>query len=218
MGVRGHLVIEPLTASRPFAAHAASSSGRHPARSPEDRPLPLIERVRDAVTMAFGCLGILVVAWFAASALGSLGIIVFVTGSMAPSLPTGAAAITRVVDASELSVGDVVTVRRPDGNVQVTHRIVDIAPVGENPRARSLTLRGDANTAADLEPYVVTEAARVLVGAPAIGWLIIGAKTPAVMLGGAVLVAFVVAWALWPMPDRVNAGAYEPDDEPDRAR
>lgn len=174
----------------------------------------MIERVRDAVTLVFGCLGIVAVAWFAASALWSLGIIVFVTGSMAPSLPTGAAAVTRVVDASELAVGDIVTVRRPDANVQVTHRIVGIAPVAGDPRARSLTLRGDANSAADLEPYIVTEAARVLVGLPVVGEVIVAAKTPAVMLTGAVLVAFVVAWALWPAPEQT-----EPDgDRSDHAR
>lgn len=207
-------MIEPLTASRPLAAHAASLSGRGSARSSEGRPVPLIERVRDAVTLVFGCLGIVAVAWFAASALWSLGIIVFVTGSMAPSLPTGAAAVTRVVDASELAVGDIVTVRRPDANEQVTHRIVGIAPVADDPRARSLTLRGDANSAADLEPYIVTEAARVLVGLPVVGEVIIAAKTPGVMLGGAGLVAFVVTWALWPAPER--AGADEDRSDPER--
>ncbi|MEV8273313.1 signal peptidase I [Microbacterium sp. NPDC077184] len=193
---------ELVTASRPFAAHAAASSRHSAAPAREGDVIAPMERVRDAVTTVFGCLGILTVAWLAASAVWSLGIIVFVTGSMAPSLPTGAAAVTQTVEASDLAVGDIVTVRRPDANVQVTHRIVDIAPVVANPDARSLTLQGDANENADLKPYVVTEAARVLAGAPGIGWVIIWAKTPAVMLGGAVLVAFVVAWALWPAPAR----------------
>lgn len=195
-----------VTASRPFAAHAAAKSRHSAAPASDADAVAPMERMRDAVTTVFGCLGILTVAWLAASAVWSLGIIVFVTGSMAPSLPTGAAAVTQTVEASELAVGDIVTVRRPDANVQVTHRIVDIAPVAGNPDARSLTLRGDANANADLKPYVVTEAARVLVGAPGIGWVIIWAKTPAVMLGGAVLIAVVVAWALWPAPARAESG------------
>lgn len=165
--------------------------------------------------MVFGCVGILAVAWLAASAIWSLGIIVFVTGSMAPSLPPGAAAITQTVDAADLAIGDIVTVRRPDANVQVTHRIVDIAVVAENPHARSLVLRGDANTDEDLQPYVVTEAARVIIGAPAIGGALIGAKTPAVMLGGAVVVALVVTWAWWPVSVRAESVEDEPDDERD---
>ncbi|MDZ8201275.1 signal peptidase I [Microbacterium sp. SSW1-59] len=203
---------DSVTASRPLAAHAAPSSPRSTRRSAGDATVPPIERVRDAVTTVFGCIGILTVTWLAASAIWGLGIIVFVTGSMAPALPTGAAAVTQTVAAGDLSVGDIVTVRRPDANMQVTHRIVEIAPVAANPDARSLTLRGDANANADLEPYVVTEAARVLAGAPGVGWVVIWAKSPAVMLGGAILLAFVVAWALWPSPVRATS-----DDDSDAA-
>ncbi|WP_167494234.1 signal peptidase I [Microbacterium hydrothermale] len=192
-----------VTASRPLAAHAAGPRHRFsPPASAAEAPTPL-ERVRDAVTTLVGCLGILTVAWLVASAVGGLGIIVFVTGSMSPSLPTGAAAITRSVDAADLAVGDIVTVRRPGNGAQVTHRIVEIAPVAGDPRARSLVLRGDANQAADLQPYVVQSAPRVLIGAPLVGTIITTAKAPPVMLATAVLIAFVIAWALWPSAERV---------------
>lgn len=195
-----------ITASRPLAAHAASSSRRSRPQDTDAAP-STIERVRDAVTTVFGCLGILTLAWIAASAIWGLGIIVFVTGSMAPSLPTGAAAITQTVAAEELEIGDVVTVRRPDANSQVTHRIVEIGSVAGRPDARSLTLKGDDNAHADLTPYIVDEAQRVIIGAPGVGWVMIWAKTPVVMLGGAVLIAVVVAWALWPTSSPRSRGS-----------
>lgn len=193
-----------VTASRPVAAHAAGPRHRASARASATEAVTPIERVRDAVTTFVGCLGILTVAWLVASAVWGLGIIVFMTGSMSPTLPTGAAAITQTVDAADLAVGDVVTVRRPGNGAQVTHRIVDIQPVAGDPQARSLTLRGDANDSADLRPYVVTSAARVLVGAPVAGSIITAAKAPAAMLGGSVLVAAVIAWALWPSSPRTQ--------------
>ncbi|MBN9212201.1 MAG: hypothetical protein BGO45_14945 [Microbacterium sp. 71-36] len=199
-----------VTASRPIAAHAAGARHRSSSRASAVGTVAPIERVRDAVTIFVGCLGILTVAWLAASAVWGLGIIVFVTGSMSPTLPTGAAAITRTVDAVDLAVGDVVTVRRPGNGAQVTHRIIDIAPVAGDPQARSLTLRGDANDSADLRPYVVTSAPRVLVGAPGAGSIVTAAKTPVAMLGGSVLVAAVIAWALWPASVRTRADDADP--------
>ncbi|BAJ75237.1 signal peptidase I [Microbacterium testaceum StLB037] len=201
---------ELVTASRPVAAHAADSRHRSSARASVVTTVTPIERVRDAVTTFVGCLGILIVAWLVASAVWGLGIIVFVTGSMSPTLPTGAAAITRTVDAADLAVGDVVTVRRPGNGAQVTHRIVEIAPVAGDPQARSLTLRGDANDSADLRPYIVTSAPRVLIGAPLAGSIITAAKTPAAMLGGSVLIAAVIAWALWPPSTRTSPDGDEP--------
>lgn len=199
-----------VTASRPVAAHAAGPRHRSSARVSVAASVTPIERVRDAVTTFVGCLGILTVAWLVASAVWGLGIIVFMTGSMSPTLPTGAAAITRTVDAADLAVGDVVTVRRPGNGAQVTHRIVDIAPVAGDPRARSLTLRGDANDSVDLRPYVVTSAPRVLVGAPVAGSVITAAKTPAAMLGGSSLIAAVIAWALWPTSTRASSDSADP--------
>lgn len=203
-----------VTASRPLAAHAAGPRHRFSPPAPHAAAVAPLERIRDAVTTLVGCLGILTVAWLVASSVGGLGIIVFVTGSMSPSLPTGAAAITRSADAADLVVGDIVTVRRPGTGVQVTHRIVAIDPVDGDPRSRSLTLRGDANDAADLQPYVVQSAPRVLAGAPVLGTLITLAKTPAVMLASAVLIASVIVWALWPSPERTPRADTDPRPSP----
>ena len=154
--------------------------------------------LRDATVTTVGTLGILAVVWLLVSWIFSLSVIVFVTGSMAPTMPTGTGAVIQTVPASELRVGDVVTVPRSLSGTPVTHRIVAIDDVPGNTDARSLVLRGDANTIDDPAPYVVEDARRVVVGAPGAGWVVIAAKTPAAMAGITLVVAGAVAWALWP--------------------
>src|SRR5689334_10827494 len=78
-----------------------------------------------------------------AAVLFDVGIVLFRTGSMSPTIPVGSAALVREVPVRELHVGDVVTVDRP-GRLPVTHRIVAIDDAGAG-GARRLTLRGDAN-------------------------------------------------------------------------
>ncbi|MFG6443671.1 signal peptidase I [Microbacterium sp. P07] len=145
-----------------------------------------------------GIVGVATVVWLAASAALGLSIIVFVTGSMSPTMPTGAAAVVQEVPASRLVVGDVVTVPRPNSATPVTHRVVEVASVPGDDRSRSLVLRGDANSIDDPDPYVVDEARRVVVAAPGVGWVVIAAKTPAAMVAFSLIVAAAIAWALWP--------------------
>lgn len=154
--------------------------------------------LRDATVTAVGTIGILAVLWLLVSWVFSLTVIVFVTGSMAPTMPTGTGAIVQTVAASQLEVGDVVTVHRADSGTPVTHRIVAIDDAVGSAEARTLTLQGDDNADPDREHYVVTEVGRVIAAVPGVGSLIIWLKTPIVMISIAVLVAAVAAWALWP--------------------
>lgn len=163
-------------------------------------------RVRDALLASLGVLGALTLIWLAVSAILSLSIIVFITGSMSPTMPTGAAAVVQRVAAADLEVGDVVTVLKEDGETPVTHRIVEIDDVTGRPSARELTLRGDANSFVDSTHYIVEEAPRVLVSAPHVGWAIIWAKSPAVSIALAVGLAVTIAWALWPSASRPRRG------------
>lgn len=111
------------------------------------------------------------------------------SASMAPDMPTGSLAIARTVPATDLRVGDVVSVDNATGT-RITHRIVETAPVGDRV---ALTLRGDANRVTDPLPYVVGEADRVLVDVPLLGyaaaWL--SSKT-AIFLGGLVAGALLM--------------------------
>lgn len=156
------------------------------------------EVIRDAVLTVFGTLGIIVIAWLILAWACNLSVIVFVTGSMSPTMPAGSAAVVQTVAAADLKPGDVVTVPQPTSGLPVTHRIIDIDQPSANEAARSLTLKGDANPVADVNPYVVASAQRVLVAAPMTGWLVIWLKSPIVMVVITLCVAAAMTWGLWP--------------------
>jgi signal peptidase I len=194
-------------------AHRAPVHGRGPSRPARSWD------VRDVVLGVLAVIGTLTAAWLIAAAVWGLSIIVFVTGSMAPSMPTGTAAITQTVSASDLAIGDVVTVTREGGTAPVTHRIVEISTVPSDPDARSLTLQGDANSIVDSDRYVVTETRRTVAAAPGLGWVIIAGKTPVAMIALTLSVAAVIAWALWPRTPRSAPlrSTEEPSCTPDSA-
>ncbi|MGU3356456.1 signal peptidase I [Microbacterium sp. M4A5_1d] len=166
-------------------------------------------RIRDVVITLIGVIGIVTIAWLLAAWLWGLSIVVFVTGSMSPTMPVGTAAVSQLTDAADLRIGDVVTVPRPDTGQPVTHRIVAIDEVAAAPAQRELTLQGDDNEFADSQTYVVDEAPRVLASAPALGSVVLWAQTPPVMIAASVAIALAIAWALWPTPTRADTDAHE---------
>jgi signal peptidase len=182
--------------------------------------------VRDAVLTLTGIAGALVIAWTIASRVLGLSLVVLMTGSMAPTLPTGSAAVTLDdVPAAELRVGDVVKVPRPGYDLPVTHRIVSVGPVtgeveelsaGVDPAdaaARQLVLQGDANQTTDPSPYVVTAADRVVAGAPLLGYANRLLHTPLVLAGLAGALLLLIVGTSWPSspPRGDRAGGSTPD-------
>ena len=149
-------------------------------------------------------------AGFAMAVLPLIGwqSVVLATGSMAPSLPTGSLVIERVVPASELAVGDIVTLTR-EGKPPITHRIIDIAPSAGVLPSRELTLKGDANDEADPRPYVVTSAGILVAGFPWGGQAIDFLRTPLALGIITVIIAALVLRAWWPQSD---------DNEPEEDR
>jgi signal peptidase I len=127
-----------------------------------------------------------------------LGVIVFRTGSMGPTIPAGAAALVREIPATEVRVGDVVTVPAPAGTLPVTHRVVSVVPGPGG--AVVLRLKGDANDVVDPFDYQVDHVRRVLVSAPGAGHALVWLSDPRRMAALTMLVAVVVAWTLWPRP------------------
>jgi len=113
--------------------------------------------------------------------------VVFRSGSMSPAIGTGALAFSRTVDASDLRVGDVVTVPSGTGD-RITHRIQDISVV--DGRA-ALVLRGDANSAPDDRVYLVDSAPRVLFDVPRAGYVVSFATGPVGIFVGGLLVGVV---------------------------
>ena len=123
-------------------------------------------------------------------------LILFRTGSMAPTIPAGSVAIVQQIPASQVHVGDVVTVDRP-GELPITHRVRVIAD-GAQPGERLLTLRGDANAHDDLAPYPVSTVRIVRFSVPGIAPVIVAFGNPLVLGGITIGVAGLVIWAFWP--------------------
>ena len=106
------------------------------------------------------------------------------SGSMEPLIRTGSMVIVRTVPASQVQVGDVVAVKRPDGVVQ-THRVVALERDG---RRATLTTKGDANDAKDPAPVVVAEAGELVLSVPTVGRVAAFAATTegGIVIGGVV--------------------------------
>lgn len=136
-----------------------------------------------------------------------LSVLVFATGSMAPTMPAGTAAIVERIDASTVKIGDVVTVPRPGQTLPVTHRVVSVSTVDGDTSARSLVLRGDANDADDREPYVVGQVERVLVAVPGAGRVIGVVQSPLGVGLAAAVVVMGLLWSFWPARRRDETDA-----------
>ena len=136
-------------------------------------------------------------------------LIMFRTGSMAPTIPTGSVAIVQQIPASHVHVGDVVTVDRP-GELPVTHRVRGVAP-GSNSAQRLLTLRGDANAQDDIAPYPVSTVRIVRFAIPGMAPVIVAFGNPLVLGGLTLGATALVVWAFWPRKRRTGAGRTDPE-------
>jgi signal peptidase I len=153
--------------------------------------------VKDVVLGAAALAGLLCVLWLVASTVFGLQMLLFNTGSMAPTMPTGTAAIGQPVTADQIAVGDVVMVERP-GKLPVTHRVVSVETDPAVEGGVILVLKGDDNEVNDPSPYHVTEAVRVVFPIPGLGTVIQGARTPLFLGLTTLFVAGLVLWAFWP--------------------
>ncbi|WP_024819368.1 signal peptidase I [Arthrobacter sp. 31Y] len=127
--------------------------------------------------------------------LFNITLIMFKTGSMAPAIPAGSLAVVRAIPASDVSVGDVVTVDRP-GKLPITHRVQTVQP-GEG-ATRIITMKGDANAQDDPEPYVVDQVRVVLWSAPGLAYPLAATATPLALGATTAAVSALVTWVLWP--------------------
>ncbi len=164
------------------------------ARKRRPRPLRVIGDLLLWIAAALGalCLVLLVLAFTL-----NISLIMFRTGSMSPTIPTGSVAVVREIPASEIGVGDVVTVDRGGDELPVTHRVTSVDP-GSSADERVITMRGDANEQDDPYPYTVTQVRVVLFSVPGIATTLASFGNP-IMMGAMTLVAgALVGWAFWP--------------------
>ncbi|KQY59143.1 hypothetical protein ASD11_06005 [Aeromicrobium sp. Root495] len=125
--------------------------------------------LRDRALTVGAVLGSLCLVAAIACAVLDVRPLVFRSGSMSPSIGTGALAFAKNVPAADLSKGEVVSVSTSSGD-RVTHRIVSIGQSGSG--ERPLQLKGDANKNPDAELYRVASADRVLFDIPLAGYAV----------------------------------------------
>lgn len=147
--------------------------------------------------------GLICVLAAAASLLFGIKPLVFRSGSMSPEITTGSLAFARTVPATDLAVGDVVSVVNGQGT-RITHRVYDLEQQAGNVVA--VKLKGDANANPDIEPYVVTEADRIFFSVGGLGYAVAWLSSPFAIFLGGILVAGLLITAFRPPSRRNDSG------------
>ncbi|MFL5945805.1 MAG: signal peptidase I [Gaiellaceae bacterium] len=132
---------------------------------------------------------VMLVAGYAALLVAGFRPVAVYSGSMRPTLGVGSLAVDRVVPASSVRVGDVITFNDPyiKGRL-VTHRVVGIVPTKQGLAYRT---KGDANATRD--PWAIRvdgRVGRVAFQVPVVGYALWYLHTREVR--GVLLTAFVV--------------------------
>jgi len=130
---------------------------------------------RVTTALLAGAVVTFVVAYAALLAIGYKPVAVY-SGSMRPTLGVGSLAVDRVVPASSVRVGDVITFNDPytKGRL-VTHRVAQIIPTKQGLAYRT---KGDANPARD--PWAIrlnNQVGRVAFDVPLAGYVLYYAHT-----------------------------------------
>lgn len=138
--------------------------------------------VREIALTVGAVVGVFCIVVAVASMLFGITPLVFRSGSMSPTIGTGALGLAKTVPAEDIRDGDVVSIV-DDSGTRITHRVVATTPIeGE---LVSLTLKGDANTAADVAPSMETEADVVFFHVERLGYVVSWLSSPiATFLGG----------------------------------
>ncbi|MDN3442882.1 signal peptidase I [Microbacterium sp. APC 3901] len=181
----------------------AATIGESPSAPPGSASVPprsarrgLGSALADALLWVAALAGLACMVLVIVALTANITLIMFRTGSMAPTIPAGSVAVVQSVAASQVQVGDVVTVDR-EGDLPVTHRVTSIAP-GASEDERIITMRGDANAADDPHPYTVQTVRVVLLSVPGIATVVVAMGNPSVLGGLTVVATALVAWAFWP--------------------
>lgn len=114
--------------------------------------------------------------------------LMFKSGSMEPTIATGALALSFPVSASDIVVGDIVSTENAAGT-RITHRVAAVAPAANYTK---LTLKGDANDVVDAEIYAVTEVDRIFWSVPLLGYAVAWLSSPVAMFLGGLFTAYLL--------------------------
>lgn len=174
-----------------------------------------VRLVRDILLAAAAVGGAACLVFALLAFTGGYSLMMFKTGSMSPTIPAGSVALVQRIPASEIVVGDVVTVDRA-GTLPITHRVTSVGE-GSDAAERVITMRGDANAVDDPMPYTLTEARIVRGSVPYLAPVIAQFGNPWVLGSLTLATAFLVGWAFWPRRPRTDEAGEPPPDPVDTA-
>ncbi|QMU19255.1 signal peptidase I [Gordonia rubripertincta] len=140
--------------------------------------------------------GVLCIALTVLAFVGNYTIVMFKTGSMDPTIPQGSIAVVHEIPATEVKVGDIITVDRGVGLKPITHRAIAVKQLGGGEAL--IDMQGDANPNPDPEPYRVSQVRKVVWHAPGLAKQIVWLSNPYVLGAITLGAALLVLWAFWP--------------------
>ena len=152
--------------------------------------------------------GVIAVGLVIAAVTMNISLIMFKTGSMSPEIPAGSVAVVKEISADEIRVGDVITVDRDEGQLPVTHRVLEVYP--QMPGEALVQMQGDANPNPDPGLYRVENVRKVLFSVPELAKVIVWFGNPWILGGITMLASLAVLWVFWPKNDE---GDDNDDDE-----
>jgi signal peptidase I len=123
-----------------------------------------VERLTSAVLTVGAVLGALCLCGTVLAPLVGIHPLIFLSGSMSPTIPAGSLALAHDVAADDIAVGDILTV--PINGTFVTHRVVEVT---HRPGSATVLLRGDGNKVADDQVHTVVSAPRTEIWMPEAG-------------------------------------------------
>lgn len=170
------------------------------------KPRRRTTRLADIVLSVAAVAGVICIVAAIATLIFGVTPLVFRSGSMAPTIPTGSLAVARTVPATQIVPGDVVSVFADNGN-RITHRVESVGERTGN--SVPLVLKGDANDVPDAAPYVVTDVERVLADAPYLGYLVAWSSTPTALAAGIILAAALLVVVFRPRHRLKRGGSPE---------
>lgn len=172
--------------------------------------LAIYRVIRSVILTGAAIIGGIAIAAFVVSLIVGVRPLNVISGSMEPTIPTGAMVFSKKIPASEIKVGDIITTNRTDGDSGlITHRVVSI--VQDEGARYTMEMRGDANQSDDPQPYVITEAYRYLFHIPVLGFISTLIKT---RFGIGILIALAALFGIFVM----FPGDSEPkEDDPEPA-
>lgn len=151
--------------------------------------------------LAFGVFGLGI---WAATQFNWIQALVVTSGSMEPEISAGDILLARPVPAADIVVGDVVSMSSPGLDTTVTHRVVEVTQDG-------FILQGDANTAADPQPYPAPDQVwRLAAVVPAAGSVLLSLRNPTTLISLGVVVLALLAASFLPDDDAPPAAEVAP--------